>query len=336
MNYKKLSISLLLEMSAIAFLLMNSLYGIIIFYIFHSLASFILSLILYPLIPQKFKIRNNKIFFIFFATLIQIATLLLGYIFFIFIVLWLLRHQEKPEEEFLDKFSYSEIFEFPSVKRQFGESAVREVLTGKAQKSIKLKLISFLSEFKAKETIHIIKTLLSEKDDEIRLMSFGIINKIETKIIREIKEKLDMLETKLDNLEKAYLYKDLAKLYWELVYLEIADKEIEKFLLEKVKYYIEESKKFGLEDAEILFLEGRVLLEIFKENNSLEKTYLEQALNKFSEAIKYKYPKEKVYPYIAEIYFYKKEYKKLKEILQEIKDIAKYDFKLYPILKVWE
>ncbi|GAB6072215.1 hypothetical protein JCM14244_05920 [Venenivibrio stagnispumantis] len=336
MNYKKLSISLLLEMSAIAFLLMNNLYGIIVFYTFHSLASFILSLVLYPLIPIKFKIRNNKIFFIFFVTLIQIATLLVGYIFFIFIVLWLLRHQEKPEEKFLDKFSYSEIFEFPSVKRQFGESAIIEVLTGKTQKATKLKLVSLLSEFKSKEAIQVIKTLLSEKDDEIRLMSFGIINKIETKINREIKEKLDILEKKLDNLEKAYIYKDLAKLYWELVYLEIADKEIEKFLLEKVKYYIEESKKFGLEDAEIFFLEGRVLLEIYKEKEFLKKIILEQALNKFLEAIKYKYPKEKVYPYIAEIYFYKKEYKRLKEILQEIKDIAKYDFKLYPILEVWE
>jgi len=336
MSYKNLYYSLILEIVGLGFLFTNNIYGFITFYLFHSIASLLLSLFLHPLIPKKFKIRNNKIFFIFFATLIQIATLLVGYIFLIFIIFHLLRSKEKPEEKSLDKFSYSEIFEFPSVKRQFGESAIIEILTGKAQKSIKLKLVSFLSEFKSKEAIQVIKTLLSEKDDEIRLMSFGIINKIETKINREIKEKLDMLEKKLDNLEKAYIYKDLAKLYWELVYLEIADKEIEKFLLEKVKHYIEESKKFGLEDAEIFFLEGRILLEIYKEKEFLKKIILEQALNKFLEAIKYKYPKEKVYPYIAEIYFYKKEYKRLKEILQEIKDIAKYDFKLYPILKVWE
>jgi len=324
MNLENLYKSIFLEISALsAVFLSRNFYAVFIFFILHSLASFLISQVIVTLIPKRYsgRIIEKLLFFTFLNTVI----IFIGYIASLYFVVVLLRkHKNRIKYDVISMDPTKELNIIPSIKRQLGEGLL-SLNFEKMPKETKIKMFKIFSAEVNQFSIKIMKNLLMDVDGEIRLYSFETISRIKNEISRKINLYLEELKNADSNINKARIHKNLAILYFDMFEFEIVEDSLKNFYINKSIYHIEETEKI-IGDGEILFIKGKV----FKSKKEFEK-----ALDYFNMAMKYRFDEHKVIPEIAEIYFEKKEYNKIKEIFK--KDYSlKIDFATSSLYEIWE
>ena len=324
MNLGNLYKSIFLEVSALtAVFLSRNFYTVFIFFILHSLASFLISQIIVTLIPKRYSGKNIQklLFFTFLNTVI----IFVGYLASLYFVVVLFRkHKEKIKYEisFIDPFQELNII--PTVKRQLGEG-ITNIDFQIMPKEIKLRILKTFSSEINYFAIRIMKNLLMDNDSEIRLYSFETISRIKNNISKKINLELEKLKNANSAIDKARINKTLASLYFDMLELEISEESLKNFYITKAFNHIQEAEKI-INDGEILFIKGK----IFKYQKDYEK-----ALDCFEMALKYRFDEHKVLPLIAEIYFEKGEYKKIKEVFRRDYSL-KIDYTTSPFYEIWE
>ena len=191
--------------------------------------------------------KNNRVTNIFFFFLFNLAMPVVGYIFSIWIALYLrnVKYQKKVTHTNilnLDEFGIS----FLKVERIFGEGSMVDLMHSEyAPRSKKLKALSSLSGSLSPANLKIIRTTLSSKDDEIRMFGYATINKAEKAINIKINTHLEIFKKERDKELKdqdkdslSNAAKELAMLYWELVYTELSHESLKADFLKEVKKYI--------------------------------------------------------------------------------------------------
>ena len=201
-------------------------------------------------------------------------------------------------------------------KRSFGEAQIEKLHD---------RLIFLVTKFQTPQSTQLLKRALSSEQDEIRLIAFSAISKMEEEIFNRINLLLKELKRVKEPEELFRIYSSLAELYWELVYLGIADEELAEFYLKTALEYglraLEVSK-----DGKLLFLIGRIYLRL-REYDEAEKF--------LREAVEEGIPMEKVAPYLMEIYFVRRDWKALKELSERLKGKVIPNPKALSIIKVW-
>jgi len=154
--------------------------------------------------------------------------------------------------------------------------------------------------------IPVLKIAISDNSDEVRLLAFSQLDKIETQINKTILAS----ETRF---EKAPNYKDasiIAEQYWELCYLSIASHAARQLYLEKAKAFLLESERLK-PSVSAKFLLGRVLLAMGSSR---------EALAAFQQCIAMNIELKQVAPYMAEAAFENGHYEQMKHYLNYIPD----------------
>lgn len=137
--------------------------------------------------------------------------------------------------------------------------------------------------------------LLPDSSDELRLLAFNILDEQEGRMSQTISQlQTELLNDTNSETIKARLQKNLAQLYWDLVYQRLIIVELEKSMLEKAQSYAKNAAKVLTEDGTLWSLLGR----IYSRLNQYQ--HAKQAFNK---ARALKAPAAKVIPYLAEIHF---------------------------------
>ena len=160
---------------------------------------------------------------------------------------------------------------------------------------------------------HILQDVLFDSDDEIRLLAFGLINTLEKELSKKIHNSIEQIKVSSSIQQLAKLKKKLALDYWELIYNQLVQIELMDFTLDKALTYTQDALKYCSKDTDLLVLQGKIYL---KQNQ------LEQALKLFIAAIDLGAPEHRVLPYLAEIYFIKKQWHSLLEILHRCNGIT--------------
>jgi len=311
MSYKTLYLSVILEILAISSFFIKNIYiALLLFFFFHGLAGFLLTTVLYLFFPKRIGSRKwESLVFIF---LIGFFGFIVGYLFLFILTLYLFRTQKNIKFEPIKTFSIEEIedegLDFGG--RRFGEGSVFSILKkDNVPSDLKLKAFMSLSDLQGPITYSLIKENIGNPMDEIRLMAFSMISKMEKQLNDKIHElNLRLKDNDLSEEEKAKIYFELAQIYWDFVFFHIVDKEFENFAIEKALYYAEEGLKLK-KDFVPYFLIGRIYLRL--KDYKKAKEYLELAFN-------FKESKYKVIPYLAECYFYERNFKKVKELFSQL------------------
>lgn len=289
---------------------------LIIYLVFYSLISFIAGGSIYLLLPERYKNRPLK------------KALFAGIVLFIFltgplglagtVILYFAIFKRKKEKISIpaEKLSLEETIIPDIEKRSFGE-AVWDKLNEK--------LVLLIAKFPSPRSVQLLKRALSAEEDEIRLIAFSAISRMEKEIFERINVLLKKLEKAKNPDELFRIYSSLAELYWEPVFLNIADEELAEFYLKTALDYGLKALKIN-EDGKLLFLIGRIYLRL-KEYDKAE-LFLKRAVG---EGI----PVEKVAPYLMEVYFVKKNWKALRNIARHLKDKTIPDAKALSIIRVW-
>ena len=190
---------------------------------------------------------------------------------------------------------------FPSAARHYGEGSVISRLNDSAAPAgLKQSSILYLINF--------VRGNLGNPLDEVRLLAFSFLSKKENEVNKKIFVLKKALESGREK-EPERLCFELAQLYWHLVYMNIADKVFENYNLNMAVYYINKAidAKYRYYDA--MFLSGRISFRL--------KDYA-KAEECFKEAMASETLKDRVIPYLGEIYYMRKDYGKTKKLMENI------------------
>lgn len=309
MTYKLIFIAFFLEVVAIHYFFeLKGLYAVLIYLGIHFIVSLILSIILTPvfmIVNYKKTYLKNKEFSFFPIFLFIFSSSILGILFaFIFIIyVFFKKYKFLNTKGIVNSFDDANISQ---AKVKLGAGALNNFEN--VHSVVKFNVLNYIKDNNVGSKGSILKKALSDNDDEIRLYSFSILSKSEDKLTNLIFENLQKLkEENLSVEEKNKIYKTLGSAYWEFIYLQINDDNLQNYYMNLSKEYFLQAIEVMPDDYESLFNLGK----IYVREKNLQKA--EEMLLKA-----YKWNKGKVIPYLAEIYFIKKEYQKTKKLIKEL------------------
>jgi len=308
--------------------------------------------------------KNNQITIFLFVIMLNITMPLIGYIVSIWLFWYMvnIKYNKKVLDTNilnLDEFKSS----FLKVERIFGEGSMINLIENEyVPKSKKIRALSIMAANGS--SLSIVKQTLTSNDDEIRMFGYTILNKAEKALNEKINLNLDIIrlesiKEKKDREKIALAEKELAFLYWEMVYTEVSHESLEMHFLNSSISYLIMAKEYylstisGMTENINKLKKDNLQLEI--EKNKLKKNYSicsslftlmgkvyskKQEYNKaqesFTMANELLFEKSNtLLPYLAEVYFITKKYSITKSILNHAKEL-KLNPKLYPVVKQWE
>ena len=308
--------------------------------------------------------KNNRINNFLFIFLFNLPIPFVGYLFTLWIVWYLVNvsYEKKVIHTNvlnLDEFGMS----FLKVERIFGEGSLNDLMTSQyAPKAKKLKALSSLATNISPVNLQIVRQTLTSTDDEIRMFGYAVINKAEKTLNQKIDKHLKILHeeaAKIENKDEekvAFSSKELAFLYWEMVYTELSHESLKNNFLNQSIIYIQMSKEYyemkiaeyckGVRcDDELSQSEYANLQEAYRISSSLYmlmgRIYI---LREEYEAAKAEFtvaqellPNNDTYilPYLAEVYYLTGKYDIVKTLLNKTEGLA-LNSTLYPIIQQWK
>lgn len=168
-------------------------------------------------------------------------------------------------------------------------------------------------------SVGVFREAVTHSDERIRLTAYQILDRKVSDLNLEI-QRLEAATSDNGSKEQAVTWLQIANNYWELLTLEQGDAVARKQLLNKAVDAAKKSVELNPDNRNACLVLGRVCLS----NRQFEDA--ERALGR---ALVLGMPGDKVVPYLAEVAFGKREFKKVRLLLDTLDDA----FKQYPPLK---
>ena len=291
----------------------------------HLFISTIISIFATLVLKNRYNIQIYKLFLVIFA--FNVFLPILSYIITIFLSSILAYTEDKRYLKKIKKFNIDEFLnnKFPIVNRVFGEATVTNISNNTNSSAQKMKSLVFLSNNPDKKNFPIIKKLLSDKDNEVRLFSFSLLNSFENELSSKIASKLEEFKSEKDEKKRSIIAGELAHLNWDFIYYGFSNLESEGLLIENTEHFLNIALKNEEEKGMQNLLLGKVQLYKKDYNNATKSLKL---------AISHGVKKSIVNFYLAEIAYEKKAYLEIKPLLKEIKTIET-SIMTAPIHKQW-
>ncbi len=299
--------------------------SLILFYLLHLSVSALLSGIIASYLTRRYKDHWALKFT--FLLLFNLALPLIGYLFTLWIGYYLLhveyakvlKHTKMINMEDLDQ-------EFPHVKRAFGEGSMVDLMANEmAPQELRMKALSTMAENMTQKNVSVIKNSLSEKDDEIRLYSFSLIDNMEQGINGKIHTASEKFKHSSSEKERISAARDLAFLYWEMIYFDLSDDILKAYLVGESYKYAKIVLNADINDTQINVLLGKIYLH---------KSSFEDATTHFVMAIESGIEHEYIIPYLAELYFKRGNYRSIRSMLREVQNLDM-NATMHPVVAQW-
>jgi len=308
--------------------------------------------------------KNNFITNFLFIFFFNLPIPLIGYIFTIWIV-WYLGYVTYEKKVIhtnvlnLDEFGMS----FLKVERIFGEGSMSDLMTSQyAPKAKKLKALSSLAANISPVNLQIVRETLKSTDDEIRMFGYAVINKAEKTLNQKINKHLEIIHNQVqkgenkDNAKVAISSKELAFLYWEMVYTELSHDSLKNNFLNQSIIYIELSKDYYNDKIDEYcaggnckeYISDREKIELQEAYRATSSLYMLMGrihlLRGNHEAAKAEFTVAQellpnndsfILPYLAEVYYLTGKYDIVKSLLNRTEGLE-LNATLHPIVEQWK
>lgn len=295
------------------------------FYLVHGVLALIVAVISMLFLKNRFNDRAIKIILFFWVFNFVLPGI--GYLMTIWIVYYLATVSYDKQLSHINYINMIEFEnEFPEIQRIFGEGSMNNLLNNtSAPSSLKMKALVSLADNLSKSDVMLIKNALSDKNDEIRLYSFAIIDNLERGINSKIHKTLQKFLEASNEEKSMNAAGELAYLYWDMVYFELTDSNLKIFIIDEVKKYANIVLKADPHNKNMNILLGKTYMML--EEYTQSKHY-------FSLAVKEEKSRDFIIPYLAEIAFHQKDYKRVKTILNRTTELNT-NALLHPIVAQW-
>ncbi len=194
-----------------------------------------------------------------------------------------------------------------------GQGAIRSRLGQEVPAHIRMQSLLTLQVVPNRVSNPILEDLLGDSTDDVRLVAFGMLDSEEKKLSVNIQRERAALADSQTAEQQFACYRHLAELHWELVYAALAQGELRRHTLKQAREYIDMALALNVEpNSGLLFLKGRIL------SVQSEPDGAETAIN---EALALGQSKTSALPYLAEIAFKRRDFKRVQALMRELSQL---------------
>lgn len=203
--------------------------------------------------------------------------------------------------------------------------ATSRLQSPKFDKKERMEALLSVSRGFARDVNLIYSKLVTDDLEELRVCAFSMLeNQLDY-----LNKQINLLIKKHQEIsvpyKRAFIAKQLALLYWEMVYRNLSDKEFRAILLERSSYYASSVLDFSPDDTTMRILLARI---------DLTNGNLNESIDNFARASKLHAPASKITPYLAEMAFDNKNYVAVKQYFSSHPSL-KYLLKINKIYHFW-
>ncbi|MFV9682122.1 HEAT repeat domain-containing protein [Pseudomonas sp. NY15367] len=195
----------------------------------------------------------------------------------------------------------------PRERRQelmFNDGGLQDVLRHARDPDQRLTAIFATRRMRSKEAIPILKLALRDPSDDVRLLAYSMLDQRESRINQRIEHALaDMENVSTDR--KFALHAQLARWYWELAYVGLAQGSVLDHVLQQAWGHVT-SALVGNTSGELHLLAGRI---------AMEQGNLDEAMAQFDLSAQTGMDAVQLAPYRAEIAFLRQRYEEIPQML---------------------
>lgn len=326
MWYKLLAIAVALESGSWLVLIKrsNSMEVLATYFSLHTLASLLLAVVFRWLLPKTY--RNPRAWvwlflfsYNFFMPVVGLLGALLGFL----LGVWLPRHYRLP------LFITKQMPRYTTHRNRegtgFRSGRVRSQLNNAATPlDHRLNALMAVENTPARVTGNMLRKLLSDSSDDIRLLAYGILDGKEKLITQRIQESLNSLADQSDADLRYQAHKKISELYFELIYQDLVQGDMRLFSAAQVREHILLAQQYR-HDAGLWFMLAR--LELAQGNADAAQAALQQAENE-------QFTHERLLPYLAELRFLQRRFAEVRALFAEPRN-TRYLPALLPLRDYW-
>lgn len=216
----------------------------------------------------------------------------------------------KHHEKTWDSMGVPDLPFRPQEKRRdlmFNDGGLQDVLRHAPSAEKRVTALFATRRMPGKDSIPILKLALRDPSDDVRLLAYSMLDQQESKINQRIETTLQQLAAAEEG-QKAALHATLARWYWELAYLGLAQGSVLSHVLNQAREHADTALALGAsEDTHLLA--GRIAMELGQ---------LDVAEAHLSSAEAAGIDVEKLLPFRAEIAFVQGQYEAIPGHLAEL------------------
>lgn len=291
----------------------------------HVLLSICVAVLAWLLLPAKYRfpIQLSLPLLVSFAMLMPVV----GAVGLLLFVLPSLHCPKRQKESVLNvqekiELPYTQLKEKASVL--FNDGSLQDVLTLQSDEHKRLNALLSIGNMKQQHAIPILKKALHDPADDIRLLAYAMLDKYETQINTQLERVQEQL-AEAQGAQLAQLHQQVARNYWELAYLGLAQGAVFEHVLERAQFHIQQAIDYK-ETSELLLLQGRI---------ALQQRQLEQAHKCFTQALAMGMHKQHVIPYLAEIAYEAGRYHEIPALLAQLPEAIRQRYPFLAIMGYW-
>jgi tetratricopeptide (TPR) repeat protein len=192
--------------------------------------------------------------------------------------------------------------------------------------AMRLRALVALSNVPARLASPLLRDLLADPAEDLRLLAYGMLDGQEKKLNGAIHAQLQARQNAASEAARAAAAAKLAGLYWELVYQGLVQGDLRRHACEQGLRHAAQALAANPEDAALYFLQGRLLHEDARPD---------EARVAYREALGLGLPANRVVPYMAELAYDEGDFEEVRNLLGVLRawpDMPR----LAPVVNFWD
>ncbi len=314
-EFKLGATALSVEASAVALMLLGSSDEALLYQYFalHALASGLMTPVLWSLLPRHYRQPALAVMALIFVLCFFIPVLgLLGFL------LAALASRSLPYFRRRKEFSVvaSPVYQ-PSRQaeaKHFRAGRMREQLMDRGSSvEMRMRALLALQHIPSRQSGALLREALSDSADDLRLLAYGMLEGREQELTLQIQHALQQYRRFSPQDAPAEHFRaarELAELYWEMIYQQLVQGDMRDFAQAQVAKYAREALHYQVRDAGLWVISGR--LRLLQGDG-------DGAAAAFSSAIALGFPAVRAEPYLAELAFLRRDYPAVRRLMRRIR-----------------
>jgi Flp pilus assembly protein TadD len=292
----------------------------------HAAASALAASLLLPMLPAAQRSRPLAVFLFFFAFCFFVPVLGVAGMLGAVVIGRLIPLQARAERfELHSAPVYDPRSEEVASVRSKG--AVRLQLSNTAAPTeTRLRALLAVQSLPARIANPVVREILSDPSDDLRLVAYGILDAREKSINARIHAATQRLERGgLPAGEQASVEKQLAELYWELIYQGLVQGDLRAHAAAEARAHLSRALALEQDDPALWSLDGRL---------AAADGDFERAQASFEKAAALGLPQARVLPYLAEVAFRRRRFDELRVLAAKLGELPQTQ-RMAQVVKYW-
>ena len=176
--------------------------------------------------------------------------------------------------------------------------------------SSRLQALTAVQHTPARMTGALLRDLLADPVDDVRLLAYGMLDGKEKAISSKIMAARASLPTLATDEERRVANQQIAEFYWELIYQNLVQGDMLRFAASEALRHARAALDGGAADGGLWFMLGRLALTIED---------LPEAATALEQAGRHGFPRDRMLPYLAELLFRQGRYSDVRKLFGELR-----------------